>query len=411
MTKKPVSAESYDEKYFLTDCGGYDLYNRSGGRVLDDRLQLLLCLAFLGEGDVVLDVGCGRGEVLAYCHENNIRAWGIDYSESATGISRQTVTQGREAGRSTVAISRADAKQLPFRAGSFDKIVLADVVEHLHTWELDLLLKECARALKAEGLIIIHTRPNGWYYPVRHTFRRLVEKLKGRSLPRNARTHYEREMHVREHTYFSLKAALNKCFRSEVWFASGKANLYYDLLRAKKAWPFNCLTQDLWAVACLKRSRVNLGAFVEREMEAPTTLSMGGLEANFLRGDWHSAEYSDPPMRWTGKRAGVILNGKDAEKVVVKAFCSKPGIEENPMSLAIRINGKRSNKFKFHRPGLEAIAIPIEQRDRVSNLRVDLEVGETWVPKDLNINDDPRELGVGVVSVWADNGSKSGAQV
>jgi len=373
MSEEPVSSVSYDDRYFLTDCGGYEQYDSS------------------------------RGKILFHCLRNGIRVWGIDYSESATRISRETIMQDPEINRASVAISRADAKQLPFRNGAFDRILLSDIVEHLRTWELDLLLEECARVLRAEGLVIIHTSPNRWYYTVRYRIKRLLAAMRHETLPGNARSRYEREMHVHEHTYFSLKRALGKCFSSDVWFADRKASGYGDRLEARKKWPFNCLVEDIWGVACLRGSRSNLRAFIERDIECPKSLDMGKLEAYFLRGDWYSAEYADPPMRWTGKKASAYLNGKAAKKILVRALCSRPNIETSPLLLKIRVNGKLAETFEFHRHDWETIEVPIEPGDRVSPLKIGLEVDKTWVPKELDVNDDPRELGIAVLRIWAES--------
>lgn len=53
-----------------------------------------------------------------------------------------------------------DLKQpLPYRDGSFDAVLLSEVVEHLH--ETPELLRECLRVLRPGGYVLI-TTPNLW---------------------------------------------------------------------------------------------------------------------------------------------------------------------------------------------------------------------------------------------------------
>lgn len=81
-----------------------------------------------------------------------------------------------EEGKSGVA--RSDAKRLPFVSDAFDRVLMFDVVEHLHPWELDACLTRVRRILKPGGQIIIHTAPNRWYdayaYPIVRQLRRLM---------------------------------------------------------------------------------------------------------------------------------------------------------------------------------------------------------------------------------------------
>lgn len=53
----------YEEGYYMNDCGGYDVFQRSGGMSMELRLQDVFNLIAPGPEDRILDVGCGRGEL------------------------------------------------------------------------------------------------------------------------------------------------------------------------------------------------------------------------------------------------------------------------------------------------------------------------------------------------------------
>lgn len=64
----------------------------------------------------------------------------------------------------------ADAAVLPFEDASFDKVLAADLTEHLEQETLDGMFAECTRVLVPGGTLSIHT-PNP---------RHLIERLKDR---------------------------------------------------------------------------------------------------------------------------------------------------------------------------------------------------------------------------------------
>jgi SAM-dependent methyltransferase len=226
--KQAVPSRVYDETYYLTDCADYDLYKSHGGLRVSERLAGVLTLADLKEGHVVLDIGCGRGELLVQAALRGARAIGIDYSEDAVRLCRENQRRAAPSLKVPYRVERMDAKNLAFADGSFDVVFMTDVVEHLHDWELDQVFAEVARVLRPAGQLILHTAPNRWYLNIAHPYyirwintlarglaRRLVrdpdldEKLPTR---KELRSEYELVMHVNEQTYYSLRGRLRKFF-------------------------------------------------------------------------------------------------------------------------------------------------------------------------------------------------------
>ena len=151
-----VPSVLYDEQYFLHVCEGHQEFASSEGDYLSRRLAQALAVAGIAEGMQVLDVGCGRGEILRRTAALGARAYGIDYAQVAVELS-QRVTATNDAGVRP-GVYQASALLLPFAAQSFDRVLMLDIVEHLYPNELALALDEAYRVLRPGGRIVIHTR-------------------------------------------------------------------------------------------------------------------------------------------------------------------------------------------------------------------------------------------------------------
>ncbi|MCC6905897.1 MAG: methyltransferase domain-containing protein, partial [Anaerolineae bacterium] len=159
----------YTEEYFLTACEGYEEWIESEGEHLSRRLSSAFALAEVSPGMFVLDVGCGRGEIVRHCARMGAHAFGVDYAPVATAMTRNVIDETRREAPETgivpgkMGVARTDAKYLPFPDSFFDRALLFDVVEHLYPWELQNALVEVRRVLKPDGILIVHTAPNRWY--------------------------------------------------------------------------------------------------------------------------------------------------------------------------------------------------------------------------------------------------------
>ncbi len=235
---KPLSPSLYTEEYFLTACEGYDEFTSSEGEHLSRRLSAAFALAEVTPGMVVLDVGCGRGEILRHCARLGADAYGIDYAPVAVSMSQQVVHSSRNEQVGRTAVLQADAKKLPFPNAYFDRVLMFDVVEHLHPWELHAAMLEVRRVLKPDGRFIIHTAPNVWYdryaYPWVRFFRTLLGQ--GANYPKDPRQFgvaVNEHVHVNEQSLWSMWRALRRAgFRGKVWLDSPPQNRKENLLLA-----------------------------------------------------------------------------------------------------------------------------------------------------------------------------------
>jgi SAM-dependent methyltransferase len=206
--KKAVAPESYDAHYFLRACGGADWLERflgSGGEEAYPHYRRLIERLHVATGHRVLDLGCGRGEVAALLAKAGAEAFGLDYSAAALGIARQVeaMCRGRVAGR--MVLVQADATIFPFAGEAFDRIVMADVVEHLHDWQLDRVYRECLRVLRPGGLLLVHTWPNRWHTETTYPIAARLTRLVGSKRSLNPRKPHDEIVHINEQSLPGLR--------------------------------------------------------------------------------------------------------------------------------------------------------------------------------------------------------------
>ncbi len=111
----------------------------------------------LQAGERVLDLGCGEGRhaISAYLTAD-VHVIGLDLSEHDLATARQRLSEfvGDEAPRSkSCTFVHGSGHNLPFEDDSFDKVICAEVLEHIPDYES--FLREIRRVLKPGGLFAV----------------------------------------------------------------------------------------------------------------------------------------------------------------------------------------------------------------------------------------------------------------
>ncbi|MGD9892444.1 MAG: class I SAM-dependent methyltransferase [Dehalococcoidia bacterium] len=114
------------------------------------RLSLIRRYAPL-DGMRVLDIGCGLGAYVANFGRFTDEAYGMD-------VDPPRVQEGRRRGIGNLLLAAAES--LPFAAGTFDVIVLNEVIEHVR--DDRATLREALRILRPGGSVVIFA-PNRLY--------------------------------------------------------------------------------------------------------------------------------------------------------------------------------------------------------------------------------------------------------
>ena len=227
-----VAAASYDSDYYLHVCGGSEEWRTSDGASMAGIYSGSLREARFQPGEVVVDIGTGRGELLvAAVDAGAMRAVGIEYSEAAVALAEKTLAV-HEIPTERGEVIAADARAIPLPDESADLVTMLDVVEHLAAAELAASLLEAHRVLRPGGRILIHTFPTRTLYEVTYRLQRWAVPTRLRRWPRDPRNDWERSMHVNEQTVSALRNGL----RARVSATS-------TCIRASGCTPTSCPTQ------------------------------------------------------------------------------------------------------------------------------------------------------------------------
>jgi cyclopropane fatty-acyl-phospholipid synthase-like methyltransferase len=215
-----VDPKHYTKKYYLSDASGFEEYKRSFGKELEPRLLKIVQKIPLKNGMRVLDIGCGRGELVYWAAKNGAgKVIGIDYSKNAISLSDKAKKKWHKRMQDKIIFKEEDALQMKFDNNSFDLIIMTEVFEHLYQEEQVTILKKIHKMLNDEGILFIHTAPSKWFnnhtykywcYPVSSILVAInnlftEKKYPNVTKPDKVRTVSHNIMHVNEPDYFSLR--------------------------------------------------------------------------------------------------------------------------------------------------------------------------------------------------------------
>jgi SAM-dependent methyltransferase len=163
----------------------FDWQTRSPGVAEHERE---LCeRAFLPLQGRVLDLGCGEGATL-YHLGGPAGAVGVDLFPKKIAFAQKVLPACR--------FVAASVYELPFEAGSFDQLIVRDVIHHLE--EPDAFVDECARVLAPGGRVDVLEPCR--YNPLifMHAVMNVAERGELRSSPGFLRSLLERRFRVSE---------------------------------------------------------------------------------------------------------------------------------------------------------------------------------------------------------------------
>lgn len=212
-----VDPSVYSEHYYLNDCLGSEEFKKSQGTLFHPRVEQLLQKIEIKKGMNVLDVGCGRGDIVFFCAGKGANAVGIDYSPEGIKLAGKVYKKQKKAIKRRASFHVMDAKKLTFPDNTFDVVISVDVFEHLYAEELEIALSEISRVLKPQGTLLVHTEANKLYLNYTHRFytypvstvllflNSFISGTKYGGLPRDPRNDLHKLQHVNEPTYFYLR--------------------------------------------------------------------------------------------------------------------------------------------------------------------------------------------------------------
>jgi cyclopropane fatty-acyl-phospholipid synthase-like methyltransferase len=208
MSKEQTNSKDvrhlYTETYFMESATGHDEFKVFEGKFeqLIDKFQMVINLLNLRKSDRLLDIGCGRGELVIYHSLNGGEATGVDFSDEAIKLAREKAI-GLKADCIFLICSFENINE----EVRFDRIVSIDFIEHISVVEGKAFFKKCYNLLKNEGRLIIYTYPNTIRRRYGYKLIRMFSLIKRNPLPEKEpdtiSDHYK-QYHLNEQNYFSL---------------------------------------------------------------------------------------------------------------------------------------------------------------------------------------------------------------
>jgi len=145
VRREEAPPDKFSTSYLLSDLEGFKEFQQGK---MSPRLAKSLDCVKIDQGDRVLDIGCGRGEVLQAIKHCGGVPIGLDFSLDAVKISKRT---------SREEVVRADALNLPFTKEVFDKVLLLEVIYYLDNENIFRVFSEIRFLLKKRGKLLITT--------------------------------------------------------------------------------------------------------------------------------------------------------------------------------------------------------------------------------------------------------------
>ncbi|MBD1869711.1 methyltransferase domain-containing protein [Leptolyngbya sp. FACHB-671] len=210
--------QAYIADYYAKDYSGFETYRRNKGKRLQDpRLQAIATISSLKAKGSALDIGCGSGELTYYFARQGFKTTAIDNSADAIQLAVKCFDEAEHL-LADVQFLCDNACTVPLQV-QYDLAVASDVIEHLSPDEVDTLYQKVAKHLKPDGLFVLHTFPNLWYYKYEYPRRRKIAASVGAYLPPEPNTSYGLWMHINEQSPRVLKQQLSKHFKHVLlWF-------------------------------------------------------------------------------------------------------------------------------------------------------------------------------------------------
>lgn len=122
----------------------------------DNKFTLLDTIGDFSAQDIVLDAGCGSGNISFHLAPKVKKVIGLDVNKEAVIFASH---HAKKLGVKNAVFKVADLKKIPYPENYFTKVILFEVVEHLDELEYQEILAEVRRVMKRSGLLYL-TTPN-----------------------------------------------------------------------------------------------------------------------------------------------------------------------------------------------------------------------------------------------------------
>ena len=376
-------ASFYTDTYFTSSLYDYTSY----------RIDKILSFSRPRKGHRVLDVGCGPGEIAVRCAMSGADVFGIDVSRDALRLSAENgIKQNVK-----LNLFEFDGRNIPFKDGTFDSIILADVVEHVEDDTLNDLIKECSRILAAEGRIVIHTSPTKNIIALTKAIKLLsLHKIDFHSRVINPDYEF---LHIRYHTSSSLKKILERnllfpVIWGELQYLRGSR--LENLLISLKIQ--NLFPDQLWCIATKNRPNSQMKskeiAYLDF-IDIPSELDLGDSADLCIGNGFYDKEFNS--FRWAGKAAKLFLTiPEDSTQIYLQLHASNPDIDKTPLRVSLYAGQDKVSDIYLTDYEVHDYSFRLPENIKPGTTELKVVVDRTFIPKESGMNEDTRALGVAI---------------
>jgi len=190
---------------------------------IDFKTKLLEYITYFPDNGTILDIGCGRGLLSFLLAEIGYKVVGIDYIEKIVDINNKEVKAKQLAGK--LGFIAGDVFDMPLTDESFDIVLDAGLLHHVHIGDWSEYRSEIDRVLRRNGLYfsisLSKETLNYFDWKPKHSDSQDFEKY-------GATYHFFKKEELR--TVFGPTYELVK---EEVFFAKDGTALLFTLLKKK----------------------------------------------------------------------------------------------------------------------------------------------------------------------------------
>ena len=145
-----------DDEHWQYSCAYWPRDDMTLAEAQGAKLAHIAKKLHLSPGQEVLDIGCGWGGMAIHlARHHNVRVTGITLSEEQAALARERVAAAGVADR--VSIVLEDYRDTAASGRRFDRIVSVGMFEHVGRAQFETFFEACAKLLKDDGVMLLHT--------------------------------------------------------------------------------------------------------------------------------------------------------------------------------------------------------------------------------------------------------------